>query len=138
MNETTAISTVLLIATILAGCNSPVKIEEAERAVPSAEYIEPEFTESSATLIVVRDSGFSGAALDFVIYVDGKRVGMLRPSQKFEIRVSEGRHIIGLSCSTCRESFRRERDVIVSRGGRYPFRAFLLNGLEIQASSQLE
>ena len=142
MNIKTVVSVVVINAALVSGCSSPVKIVEAERAVPIGEYAEPAVTASSATLIVVRDSGMNGMLLDFVILVDGKRVGILRPGQKFEIRVSDGRRIIGVcidrmsgKCS----SVIKEVDVITVQGLRYPFRTMLVSGgVTIQPSTQLE
>jgi hypothetical protein len=104
----------------------------------TATYSAPPESEATATVVVVRDSGMIGWGVDFVIFIDGQNIATLRPSQKVEVRVREGSHIVGLSCGDCRESFRKEVGLVARRGERYPFRAFLLQGFQIQPSSQLD
>lgn len=125
---------------LLSGCLlNPVKVQDAEPISPASDYTgRPGDGKAVGTIIIVRDSGFYGTLADVIVFVDGKRVGILRPGQKFTLPLSEGSHVVGINCGSCDESARKEVQHVVTRGRTDAFRVNFAAGLNIQPSTQLD
>lgn len=88
----------IVISAAFAGCaTKPVSYTEAE-PVPSSRVLAPELLRArpdAARITVKRDSGFMGSACAFRVFVDGRPVVELRSSERVDIYVDPGQHILG-------------------------------------------
>lgn len=123
----------LVVALMLAACAHPVKVREAEPV--AAHYAPPADGLPAGTAVFVRDAGLAGAMNDLIVMADGKRVGTLRPGQKVTIRMAAGLHVVGIGCSPCSDSFRKEIQHVIEPGKTSVFR---LEFFDIQPSTQLD
>lgn len=126
----------IALLTLISGCSTPIKYSESIPVKVSAEFIERK-SKTDANVIIVRDSGPYGSLLDFDVYIDGKLVGLLQPKQSLSFHVEEGVHIIGLGCKPCNREYRQELQITAPPSSQLYFRTYWLEGLKIQASTQI-
>lgn len=127
----------LLIAITMAGCSSSL-VRVGDATPVHANYPAPAPEKPAGTVVFVRDAGFSGSMNDFIVIVDGQRIGTLRPGQKITLRMAAGSHIVGVGCSPCSDDYRKEIQHQVEAGKTSVFRLNFDSGLNIQPSSQLD
>ncbi|MDG9885395.1 hypothetical protein N7650_21385 [Pseudomonas sp. GD04058] len=88
----------IVVLTLLAGCTtSPISAGKA-KAVPSDRitYLSPDNASSSIT--VTRDTGWiAGGGCYVGVLIDGKLAARLATGETVTFRVTEGRHILGMS-----------------------------------------
>ena len=86
----------------LAACaTSPVTIGQAS-AVPSSRILAPRWLAQApytGSLIVKRDSGFMGSACTIRVFVDTVPVADLEPSEKVELFLPLGEHVVGATAT---------------------------------------
>lgn len=82
---------------VLTGCASPPVSNQAAKPVPAQRVINPSLTtrvnEDSGQVIIKRDAGFGGSACLTQIFMDGKILAEIDPSEKFTFYPSTGEHI---------------------------------------------
>src|SRR5207249_11553809 len=89
--------TVLLALSLTACATQPVTIHQAS-AVPASRILAPQWLSQApytGSLIVKRDSGFMGSACTVRVFVDAVPVADLAPSEKVELFVALGEHVVG-------------------------------------------
>ena len=92
----------VIVALSLAACaTSPVSIHQAS-LVPSSRMLAPQLVsqvqaQPTGSLIVKRDSGLMGSACTIRVFVDAVPVADLAPSEKVELFVPSGEHIVGVT-----------------------------------------
>lgn len=85
----------------MACATSPVSIHQAS-LVPSGRMLAPQLVsqvqaEPTGSLIVKRDSGLMGSACTIRVFVDAVPVADLAPSEKVEVFLVLGEHIVGVT-----------------------------------------
>jgi len=87
---------VVLTVSLTACATSPVTINQAS-AVPSARILAPQLlsqAQYTGSLVIKRDSGFMGSACTVRIFLGALPVADLAPSEKIELFVPIGEHIV--------------------------------------------
>ncbi|CAK2159594.1 Lipoprotein [Vibrio crassostreae] len=87
---------VILLIVLSACATTPVSNSSAKLA-PSVQVLSDNYsfrTNSSATLIIKRDSGFMGSTCNSRIHVDGNPVVDLGTTEYLELYLDEGLHIL--------------------------------------------
>lgn len=88
---------VFLTLSLVACATQPVSIHRAS-AVPSSRILAPQWlsqTQYTGSLVIKRDAGFMGSACTIRVFVDAVPVADLAPSEKVELFVPLGEHIVG-------------------------------------------
>lgn len=84
----------------LTGCASTPVSNQAAKPVPAQRVIDPSLTmrvsEDSGQVIIKRDAGFGGSACLTQIFMDGKILAEIDPSEKFTFYPSTGEHIFSV------------------------------------------
>jgi len=89
--------TVFLALSLTACATQPVSIYQAS-AAPSSRILAPQWLSQApytGSLIIKRDSGFMGSACTVRVFVDAVPAADLKPSEKVELFVPLGEHVIG-------------------------------------------
>jgi hypothetical protein len=88
----------VFLALLLPACaTQPITIQQAA-AVPSSRILAPQWLAQgpyTSSLIVKRDSGFMGSACTIRVFIDAVPVADLAPSEKVELFVALGEHVVG-------------------------------------------
>jgi hypothetical protein len=87
---------VLLILSLTACATQPVYVSQAA-PVPSARILAPQWLSRgpyTGPLTIKRDSGFMGSACTIRVFVDAVAVADLAPSEKVELFIPVGEHIV--------------------------------------------
>ena len=89
-----------LVVLSLIGCaTQPVTVDKS-LAVPASRVLAPQWTARGSytgSLIIKRDSGFMGSACNVRVFIDAVPVADLAPSEKVELFVAMGEHIVGVA-----------------------------------------
>lgn len=81
---------------VLSGCaSSPVASGEAAPADTIYDNAMTQPRPNTGTVIVVRDSGFMGAACDNLVFIDGHKVADLGTGEKVAVYLAAGHHVLG-------------------------------------------
>lgn len=86
-----------LALSIVACATQPVSIHQAS-AVPPARILAPQWlsqAQYTGSLIIKRDTGFMGSACTIRVFIDAVPVADLAPSEKVELFVPFGEHVVG-------------------------------------------
>ena len=89
--------TALLTLALTACATQPVSIYQAS-AVPSSRILAPQLlsqAQCTGSLIIKRDIGFMGSACTIRVFVNAVPVADLAPSEKVEIFLPLGEHVVG-------------------------------------------
>lgn len=119
------------MASTLAACSTnPVTVQSAA-AVPSARIYQPAYVgaaiaPSDATVVFLRDSGFSGSGCSYDMYVDNVKVFAIRSGEQITIHVPAGRHFYRLETGggLC-PNVATSQESVIEAGGRQVYRALL-------------
>ena len=87
---------VFLLLSLTACATQPVSIYQAS-AVPSSRILAPQLlsqAQYTGSLIIKRDTGFMGSACTIRVFVNAVPVADLAPSEKVEVFVPLGEHIV--------------------------------------------
>jgi hypothetical protein len=93
---------VLLVLSLTACATRPVSIYQAS-AVPSSRILAPQWLSPApytGSLIIKRDSGFMGSACKVRVFIDAVPVADLAPSEKVELFVALGEHVVGATSAS--------------------------------------
>jgi hypothetical protein len=88
---------VFLALSLTACATQPISIYQAS-AVPSSRILAPQLlsqAQYTGSLIIKRDTGFMGSACTIRVYVDTVPVADLGPSEKIELFLPFGEHVVG-------------------------------------------
>ena len=88
--------TAFLMLSLTACATQPISIYQAS-AVPSSRILAPQLlsqAQCTGSLIIKRDTGFVGSACTIRVFVNSVPVADLAPSEKVEIFVPLGEHIV--------------------------------------------
>lgn len=89
---------ILALAVFTAGCAThPISIQQAA-AVPSNRILAPQWLQPAqytGSLVIKRDAGFMGSACVVRVFIDAVPVADLAPSEKVELFVALGDHVVG-------------------------------------------
>jgi len=88
---------VLLLLSLMACATQPISIYQAS-VVPSSRILAPQLlsqAQYTGTLIIKRDTGFMGSACTIRVFVDAVPVADLAPSEKVELFIPVGEHVVG-------------------------------------------
>ena len=95
--------TVIIALSLMACATSPVSVHQAS-LVPSSRMLAPQLvsqvqaqSQPTGSLVVKRDSGLMGSACTIRVFVDAVPVADLAPSEKVELFVPSGEHIVGVT-----------------------------------------
>jgi len=92
----------VFLALLLSACaTQPITIEQAS-AVPSSRILAPQWLSQGAytgSLVIKRDSGFMGSACTIRVFVDAVPVADIAPSEKVELFVALGEHVVGATAN---------------------------------------
>ena len=93
---------IVIVALSLSACaTTPISVDQAS-AVPASRVLAPQFLSQAAytgSLVVKRDSGFMGSACKVRVFLDAVPVADLGPSEKVELFVALGEHIVGATAT---------------------------------------
>lgn len=93
------ILTAFLALSLAACATQPITIGQAS-AVPSSRILAPQWLSQgqyTGSLIIKRDTGFMGSACTIRVFVDAVPVADLAPSEKVELFIALGEHVVGAS-----------------------------------------
>jgi len=85
-----------LALSLMACATQPVSIYQAS-AVPSSRILAPQWLSQApytGPLVIKRDSGFMGSACTIRVFVDAVPVADLAPSEKVELFIPLGEHVV--------------------------------------------
>jgi hypothetical protein len=92
---------VFLALSLPACATQPITIQQAS-AVPSSRILAPQWLSQGAytgSLVIKRDSGFMGSACTIRVFVDAVPVADIAPSEKVELFVALGEHVVGATAN---------------------------------------
>jgi hypothetical protein len=93
----------VFVALSLTACaTSPIAVNQAS-AVPSSRILAPQFlaqAQYTGSLIIKRDGGFMGSACDVRVFVGAVPVADLAPSEKVELFVPLGEHVVAATSTS--------------------------------------
>ena len=92
---------VFLALSLQACATQPITIQQAS-AVPSSRILAPQWLSQGAytgSLVIKRDSGFMGSACTIRVFVDAVPVADIAPSEKVELFVALGEHVVGATAN---------------------------------------
>ncbi|HEU4341420.1 MAG TPA: hypothetical protein VFU31_07610 [Candidatus Binatia bacterium] len=90
---------VFLALSLTACATRPVTIYQAS-AVPASRILAPQWlfqAPYTGSLIIKRDSGLMGSACTIRVFVDAVPVADLAPSEKIELFIALGEHVVGVT-----------------------------------------
>lgn len=124
-NETMRIIGLLsFFSALLAGCStSPISSNQADpvpanrltafQNKPAGQY---------GTLIVTRDSGFTGSACNTILYIDGEKSAAIGSGETAKFYIPEGERIIGVNSTSMCGGGLKERSLVMESGGTKKYR----------------
>ena len=120
-----AIALTLVVLT-LAGCStSALSPEDASPVPPSLRYaFQKQVSSNDAKVSFTRDAGFSGAACDFVVSINGVKAASIGISETATFYHAPGPAIISVSPRTICTGALQELSVNLEPGMAYQFRGF--------------
>ena len=125
-----------LTSTLIAGCStSPISSNEAD-PVPAARLSAYQSKPSGpfGTLIVTRDTGFSGAACNTVVYIDGKKSAEVGSGETARFLVPVGERIVGVKPTSICGGGLKERSLVMESGGAKKYRISIDNSMSMDLS----
>jgi hypothetical protein len=93
---------VLAILSLVGCATQPLAIDKSA-LVPASRILAPQWTaqaQYTGSLVIKRDSGFMGSACNVRVFVDAVPVADLGPSEKVELFVALGEHIVGAASTS--------------------------------------
>jgi hypothetical protein len=111
---------VFLALSVTACATRPVTIYQAH-AVPPSRILAPQWSSQApytGSLIIKRDSGFMGSACTIRVFIDAVPVADLAPSEKVELFVSLGEHVVGATSNGICGGGASEAAVVISPEGQ--------------------
>lgn len=120
----------------LAGCaSSPVPYEDAKPAPADRVYSYQSQAGGDSNIMVTRDSGFAGGGCFATIFLNGKPVARLNPSERASFVVPAGEWTLGAGLdgkALCGANpARLETDLVIKPGQTRKFRVYTSTGGEV-------
>jgi hypothetical protein len=107
---------VLSVLSLTACATQPVTIHQAS-AVPSSRILATQWLSQApytGSLIIKRDRGFMGSACTIRVFIDAVPVADLAPSEKVELFVALGEHVVGATSNGICGGGASEAAVVIS------------------------
>jgi hypothetical protein len=125
-----------LSSLILVGCStSPISSSQAD-PVP-AERLSAYQSKPSGqfgTLIVTRDTGFTGAACNTLFYIDGKKSAEVGSGETARFFVPAGERVIGVNSTSMCGGGLKERSLVMETGSTKKFRISIDTSMSMDLS----
>ena len=103
---------------LLGGCSTtPIPSDQA-KPVPASRLaaFQTKLDSQSGTLVVTRDSGFSGSACNTILYIDGEKTAEIGPGETAKFYLPAGERILGINSTTICGGGLKERSLILNAG----------------------
>lgn len=121
-----------LTAALLAGCaTDPIPAEKADTVPSNRIHGFQQKTAGSATLIVTRDTGFTGSGCNTKLSVDGRLAGEIAAGESAKFYLPAGEHMI--SAAACGSGV-KERETTIQAGATKRFRISLDSAMSMDLS----
>lgn len=116
---------------ILAGCSTTPVTQQSALPVARDRIYQPSYvgvanSTSDATVVFLRDAGFSGAGCSHDMYVDNVKVFAIRQGEQIEIHVPAGQHFFRLETGggLC-PNIAASQETTIAPGARMTYRILL-------------
>lgn len=121
---------------LLAGCaTSPVPSSEADPVPSSRLFAYQGQASGDSTLIVTRDSGFTGSGCNTTVSIDGRRAAEIGSGETAKFRLPAGDHIV--SASSCGSGL-KERETSLKAGATKKFRISIDSAMSMDLSPTMQ
>ncbi|NAN54822.1 hypothetical protein EX349_26880 [Pseudomonas protegens] len=136
-NETMRLIGLLAISSaLLSGCStSPISSNQADpvsanrltafQSKPAGQY---------GTLIVTRDSGFTGSACNTILYIDGEKSAAIGSGETTQFYLPAGERIIGVNSTTICGGGLKERSLVMQSGDTKKYRISIDTSMSMDIS----
>ncbi|WP_415842537.1 hypothetical protein [Pseudomonas wadenswilerensis] len=126
----------MVTAALLAGCaTSPIPSNQAD-PVPAARLtgyqMKPKV--GFGTLVVTRDTGFTGAACNTLVYIDGKQSAEIGSGETAKFYLPAGERIIGVNSTTLCGGGLKERSFVMDAGATKKYRISIDTSMSMDLS----
>lgn len=121
---------------LLSGCaTSPVPSSQAD-PVPAGRLLAFQTAPASpyGTLIVTRDSGFTGSACNTTLYIDGKKSAEIASGESAKFYLEPGERIVGVNSTTLCGGGLKERSFVLSAGAIKKYRISIDTSMSMDLS----
>jgi hypothetical protein len=121
---------------ILAGCStSPIPSDQAA-PVPASRLtaFQSKPTGQYGTLIVTRDSGFTGSACYTILYIDGKKSAEIGSGETAKFYLPVGERIIGANSTTMCGGGLKERSLVMGADDTKKYRISIDTSMSMDLS----
>ncbi|PWB33816.1 DUF2846 domain-containing protein [Pseudomonas sp. SDI] len=127
---------ILAAATSLAGCaTSPIPSNQAD-PVPTSRLtgyqVKP--TTGHGTLVVTRDTGFTGSACNTLVYIDGKQSAEIGSGETAKFYLPAGERIIGVNSTSLCGGGLKERSFVMDAGATKKYRISIDTSMSMDLS----
>ncbi|WP_202602936.1 hypothetical protein [Pseudomonas protegens] len=121
---------------LLSGCStSPISSNQADpvsanrltafQSKPAGQY---------GTLIVTRDSGFTGSACNTILYIDGEKSAAIGSGETTQFYLPAGERIIGVNSTTICGGGLKERSLVMQSGDTKKYRISIDTSMSMDIS----
>lgn len=120
---------------VLSGCATEVVSTRDASSVPGDRILAPAMLRpmsGAASLILKRDSGMNNAACNFRLFVNGKPFADIGTSEKVQIFVPPGEHILGAESNGICLAGNAETTTVVTAGQVRTYRVSVGSGGELK------
>lgn len=121
---------------LLSGCaTSPVPSSQAD-PVPAGRLLAFQATPPSpyGTLVVTRDSGFTGSACNTILYIDGKKAAEIASGESAKFYLEPGERIVGVNSTTLCGGGLKERSFVLDAGATKKYRISIDTSMSMDLS----
>jgi len=121
---------------LLSGCaTSPIPSSQAD-PVPAGRLLAFQATPASpyGTLVVTRDSGFTGSACNTILYIDGKKSAEIASGESAKFYLEPGERIVGVNSTTLCGGGLKERSFVLDAGAIKKYRISIDTSMSMDLS----
>ena len=125
-----------LFSILLTGCStSPISSDQAN-LVPASRLLSFQGKPAGqyGTLIVTRDSGFTGSACNTVLYIDGKKSAEIGSGETAKFYIPTGERIIGANSTSMCGGGLKERSLVMESGSTKKYRISIDTSMSMDLS----
>lgn len=118
------------------GCStSPISSSEAD-PVPASRLSAYQGKPAGpyGTLVITRDTGFTGAACNTRVYIDGKKSAEVESGETARFFVPAGERIIGVNSTSMCGGGLKERSLVMDAGGTKKYRISIDTSMSMDLS----
>ncbi|MFK0093283.1 hypothetical protein [Pseudomonas sp. NPDC090592] len=121
---------------LLSGCaTSPIPSSQAD-PVPASRLLAFQATPSTpyGTLVVTRDSGFTGSACNTILYIDGQKSAEIASGESARFYLAPGERIVGVNSTTLCGGGLKERAFVLDAGATKKYRISIDTSMSMDLS----